>query len=108
ERALSLVPGGGEVEGGVSGDVQFRAPSQRLSEPASWQASATVRSKVIKLYGVELTGASAGLTIKDGSATLANLKGALAGGPLTGNGSVELAGKYPYQARAVVEKLDLS
>jgi hypothetical protein len=81
ERVLALLPGAAKgSEGVLSGNVSARAPSNRLTEPAAWTATANLRSPHLGAYGLNLTDSSARLALDHGKARVESFHGRLEGG----------------------------
>src|SRR5207253_2827709 len=80
--ALDRLPGAaGLAHGLLTGDVKLRAPADKLTDPASYDATATLRSDRLEAYGVALTKASADLALKGGVARATSVQVELNGAP---------------------------
>jgi translocation and assembly module TamB len=97
-QVFGAIPGGVPVSGGVSGKAQFRAPYDKLSDPATWVASADLSGARLSVFQRAVRDAEVTLGVKDGKATLTDTSAVVEGVPVAGDGSVTLSGKYPYTA----------
>jgi hypothetical protein len=108
-RALALLPGAeGKADGVLTGHVEARVPVNRLRDPKAWNASGTLRSDRLAVYGVALTKAKLALTVTDGVAMAHDLDVEVEGGRVTGSAEVTLGGDYPYKGRLVMKDADLT
>jgi hypothetical protein len=108
-RALALLPGATDkAEGAVSGRIEARVPANKLRDPKAWEASATLQSDRLAVYGVALTKVRLPLTVKDGVARVPDLEAELEGGRVTGGAELTLTGDYPYQGRLTMKDADLT
>jgi hypothetical protein len=106
DRLLTLLPGVSvDTTGELSGVVEASVPSDRMRDPAAWEASADLTSPWLRSAGLTMTGASLRAAVARGTATLTDLHGRVAGGSLAGSGDMGLTAPYPYQSR--IELLDI-
>jgi translocation and assembly module TamB len=106
---LNFVPQAkGSAAGVVSGDVQARAPLEKLSDPATWRGSSKLTSPSLTVYGVPLRNTSLDLTVDDTRARLSSFKAEVEGTPLTGEGELRLAGNYPFKGEVHTGRTDLT
>src|SRR5262249_36769253 len=74
----------GIFDGAVSGHVQARVTQGTLRDVNAWDVTGNVSSPHAAGYGLSLDEFSAGLRATRGVATLSDLRGKLAGSPVTG------------------------
>jgi hypothetical protein len=98
----------GTANGVLSGDVQARAPLQKLSDPATWRGSANLTAPAVVLYGVVLRNVSARVKVDESRAKLSTFKANVEGTPLTGEAELTLSGAYPFQAEVRTGRTDLA
>jgi translocation and assembly module TamB len=108
--ALDRLPGAaGLAHGLLTGDVKLKAPADKLTDPASFDATATLRSDRLEAYGLALTKASADLALKGGVARAASVQAELNGAPITGGAELDLTRKgYPFRGEAKMSDVDLA
>src|SRR5262249_56377330 len=80
---LAVLPGG-LGKGGLSGKLKVTAPFEKLGDPGAWKGSGKVSADEATVFGLPLSKASADLALSGGKLKVSNLKGRLAGGPLSG------------------------
>jgi hypothetical protein len=97
----------GQANGDLSGRVEFRAPPGKLNDPAGWEATGALTSESVRLYGLTLRKASAGLKLRKGVVGVQALKADLEGAPLTGTAALHLDKSYRYQAQLELARADL-
>lgn len=106
---LSLIPQAkGAATGTLSGDVQARAPLEKVGDPASWRGSAKLETPGLVAYGVPLTKAAASLIVDETRARLETFAAEAAGLALTGKAELQLRGAYPFTAEVHTGRTDLS
>jgi hypothetical protein len=109
ENVLALLPGAAKgSEGVLSGNVSARAPSNRLTDPAAWTATASLRSPHLRAYGLNQTDSSARLALDHGKARVEDFHGRLEGGPVQATGELTLAAPYKYTAKVGLDDVDLA
>jgi hypothetical protein len=109
-QALSLLPGGaGDVTGVVAGDLRFRAPSEKLRDPAAWVSSASLHAERVTFHGLELRSAAARLSVARDGAGIAveDIKATLYRGELTGTALVPVRADVPGRADLRVKDVDV-
>lgn len=93
-RLLTMVPGGAGMAGGaISGEIQVRASSAKLKDPAAWHAIGTLRADRLEAYGRAATDVSTMVRLESGTLEVSSFKGRLDGAPITGDAVVPLKGK---------------
>lgn len=93
------IPGFNLQAGGqVSGKAEFRAPFDKLGDPTTWNASASIHSELLSLAGRTAKGVALSATIAKGVATLKDAAATIEGIPLTARGTIGLTGKQPFDA----------
>ncbi len=97
-EVLRLIPDGVAVTGNVDGKAEFRAPVDKLSDPASWNATSELTASTLNVFDRTITNAKLALSIADGKATLRNAAATVEGIPLAGDATITLSGKYPFTA----------
>jgi translocation and assembly module TamB len=107
DNALRVLPAGADARGHLSGTVQVRVPTARLTDPAAWTASADVTTDDAWAYGLDLKKASVRVGLAHGVATVDELRGQLHDAPVSGFGRVRLKGAYPYEAVLNLDNADL-
>ncbi len=85
-----------DVRGTVSGAAAFTAPFEKLSDPATWAASGTLKSDDLVLFGRTVRDAAIGVTVAKGTATLKDTKFVVEGIPADVNGTLGLRAPYPF------------
>jgi uncharacterized protein involved in outer membrane biogenesis len=109
DQVLALLPGAVQgSEGVLSGKVSARAPSNRLTDPAAWEATATLSSAHLRAYGLNLADSSAQLALAHGVARVEDFHGRLEGGPVQTSGELSLAAPYKYTAKVGLQDVDLA
>jgi hypothetical protein len=100
-QILRAIPGEAiAVAGPVTGRAEFRAPLEKLSDPASWVASADLRSDEMIAYGRVIRGVHLPLKVEKGSAVLKAAGATVEGIPLTADATAGLAKPYRFEATA--------
>ena len=102
-----LVPAAGDANGNLSGDMTFRAPGDRLTDLASWQADWKFSSDTLSARGVTLKGFTGSMHLSDGVATVSDAKTELSGSAVTLNGKLSLKGAGPFDAELRAPGVDL-
>ncbi len=98
-QVLKAVPGGPfPVSGPVSGTTEFRAPLDKLTDTATWQATGELTSPAIVAAGRTVSGVRLPLTVTGGKASLVAAVASVEGIPLAADAAVVLAGQFPYSA----------
>jgi len=97
-----------EVAGAVSGTIEYRAPSARLRDPASWRGSGKLTAERVAACGWSLTGAGATIRVADGRLSATAVTGTLEGAAVTGSGDVNLTAPYRYAGRLDLARGDLA
>jgi hypothetical protein len=105
---FKTLPGGIDVAGAVSGKADFRAPVDKLSDPATWAGSGTLTAPALTVFGRAIRDTKLTLAVSDGKAVLSEVAAVLEGVPVTGNGSLALSGKYAYSATVRTTPKDVS
>lgn len=96
---LSVVPGlGVEARGLVSGKAQFKAPFEKVTDPAVWDASATLRSPELVVAGRTAKDVAFTAAVAKGIVTLTEGAVTVEGIPVTAAGTLALSGKYAFDA----------
>ncbi|MBX9626773.1 MAG: AsmA-like C-terminal region-containing protein [Gemmataceae bacterium] len=96
---LGAVPGLGiEVRGVVSGKAQFKAPFERVADPATWDTSATLRSPELVVAGRTAKDVAFTAVAAKGVVTLTEGAVTVEGVPVTAAGTLALTGKYAFDA----------
>ncbi len=99
----------GELASGMlSGEIQARAPLEKLADPATWRGSASLSSPQLALYGVPLDNASVRLLVDEARARLTVLKAEVQGAPLNGDAELGLKDAYPFKASLQLGRVELS
>lgn len=98
-QVLRAVPGGPfPVAGPVSGSAEFKAPLDRLTDTAFWQASGELTSAAITAAGRTVSGVRLPLKVAGGKAALTAGAARVEGIPLTADAEVTLTGQFPFTA----------
>lgn len=105
---LKAVPGGVPVTGAVSGKADFRAALNTIQDTKTWVANADLTSDELKVFGRAVKAQKLKIAVKDGQAKITDLTTAVEGIPLTGDGTLTLAGKYPFAASVRTAPQDVS
>jgi hypothetical protein len=107
---LNRLPGTANLAHGLfDGDFTLRAQASRLSEPAAYVASGTIRAEKLFAYGLTLTKATGQLSLDQGTARVRKLRGTLEGAVVALEGQADLTARdVPYQGKATLEKADLT
>ena len=96
---LSAVPGlGVEARGLVSGKATFKADSTTVADPATWDASATLRSPELVVAGRTARDVAFTAVAAKGIVTLTEGAVTIEGIPVTAAGTLALTGKYAFDA----------
>lgn len=85
-----------ELLGSVSGKATFAGPFEKLADPATWTASASLNSDDLVLFGRKIRDAAIGVNIAKGTATLKDTKFVVEGIPADVNGTLGLTAPYPF------------
>ncbi len=105
---FKILPGGIDIAGAVSGTADFRAPVDKLSDPATWAGSSTLSAASLTVFGRTIRDAKLKLDVSDGKAVLSGVTAVVEGVPVTGDGSVTLSDKYAYTAALRTAPKDVS
>lgn len=97
-QALKAVPGGVPASGPVSGNAEFQAPLDKLSDMSTWVGSADLSADAVTVYERNARNAKAKLAVKGGKVTVSSLSADVESIPVTADGSLTLSGKYPFTA----------
>jgi hypothetical protein len=96
---LGAIPGLGiEARGLVSGKATFRAPFERVADPATWDASATLRSPELVVAGRAAKDVAFTAVAAKGVVTLTEGAVTVEGIPVTAAGTLALTDKYAFDA----------
>ena len=96
---VAAVPGLGLAAAGiVTGKADFRAPFDKLADPATWAATATVRSEELTIAGRTAKAVALTAVVAKGTATLREAAATLEGIPVTATGTLALEGAYKFTA----------
>ncbi len=107
-RLASVFPGGAEnVAGLFTGSSSVRAPVNQLRDLKTWDASVTLQSQQLDVFGIQSKDLSARVSLKQGEFKVAELAGKIEGGLVTGAGELNLAPPYRYQANLDLENINL-
>ena len=98
-QVLRAIPGGPfPVAGPVSGRAEFRAPLDKLTDTATWQATGELTSPALVAAGRTVSGVRLPLRVAGGKASLVAAVASVEGIPLTADAAVTLTGQFPYAA----------
>ena len=96
---LAAVPGlGVEARGLVSGKATFKAPFDKVADPAVWDASATLRSPELVVAGRAAKDVAFTAVAAKGVVTLTEGAVTIEGIPVAAAGTLALTGKYAFDA----------
>ncbi len=105
---FKILPGGIDIAGAVSGTADFRAPVDKLSDPATWAGGSNLTAATLTAFGRTIRDAKLKLDVSDGKAVLSSVTAVVEGVPVTGGGSVALSDKYAYTATLRTAPKDVS
>jgi translocation and assembly module TamB len=106
---LNRLPGTSNLAHGLlDGEAKLQVPVSRLSDPAAYTATATLRSDRLEGYGLALTRTTARLSLQRGIARVEEVRAAVEGAPLTADAEADLTAKgAPYTGKAEFQQADL-
>jgi hypothetical protein len=105
---LKRLPGAtGRAAGILSGKVEFRAPVQKLDDPASWTGRADLRADKAVVYGVPIDRATATVKIEAGTLRLTDLRAGFARGELSGSFALPLRAAQAGDVALTFKDVDL-
>ncbi len=108
-RLAGVVPGLAEnVSGVFTGAASVEVPVNQLQDVKTWQASATLQSERLTVFGVRSDSLSARVSLRDAQFRVSELKGVIETGPVTGSGELNLTAPYPYQGKLDLRRIDLA
>ena len=96
----------GLATGRLSGEATVQAPADKLADPTTYVASATITSDMLTGLGRNAKNLTVKIDVKDGIATLSKAAANVEGLPITGNGTLKLTDKYAFDATIVTEPSD--
>src|SRR5262249_31574155 len=83
-------------------------PVQRLRDPLAWEATGTLSSERLGVYGLALTHARLALRVKNGATVAHDLDAELEGGRVSGAAEVRWADGYPFKGKIELRDADLA
>jgi translocation and assembly module TamB len=86
------------LSGLIDGKAEFHAPYDTLSDPSSWNGSASLHSASLSVAGRRLADLSLGASITKGTLTLTNTGVTVEGIPIKADGTLALTGNYQFNA----------
>ncbi len=96
---LAAVPDlGVSGAGTVSGTAEFRAPFDKLEDPATWVASAKLTSDTLTVAGRKATAVSFAAAVANGTLKLSDTAATIEGIPVTASGTLQLKDRFDYDA----------
>ncbi len=108
DRVASLVPGGLQLSGALSGGVNVEAPVATVGNLATWKGSGNLRAADLHVLGLAVTNPSADARLERGKLTLSQARATIEGADLTASGDVDLAGNQRFTAHVVLKPMDLT
>lgn len=98
-EVLKSVPGWTvDVRGVASGKVEFSAPYNAIDNPATWVAKGHVSSDELVVADRTVTNVKFAADVDKGTATIRDAAATIAGIPVTAQGTIGLADKFPFAA----------
>lgn len=95
--------------GRFSASVKASADGKKLDKIEGWNVSGTLTTEKAEVYGIEMDQVAAHVEMAEGQLALSKLQGRLAGAPVVGETTVQLAkAPYPFQGKLNIDKTDLS
>lgn len=82
----------------ISGQAEFSAPYPSVSDPASWHATAAIKSETITIAGRTAKDFSIAVVVEKGVASLKDTKVTIESIPITASGQLTISGQYPFDA----------
>ncbi len=108
-RLAGVVPGAAEHVAGVfNGTATVSAPANRLQSVKDWVANATLQAEKLQVFGIASESLSARVSLKTGQFDVADLKGTIKGGPVSGSGGLNLEPPYRCKANLDLQNIDLA
>ncbi|HEY3787999.1 MAG TPA: hypothetical protein VGL71_04050, partial [Urbifossiella sp.] len=86
------------ASGQISGQAKFQAPFAKISDPTTWNASASIKSDDFAVMSRHAKNLAIAAEIARGTATLTQASVAIEGIPISGSGTLALTGKYAFSA----------
>lgn len=96
----------GLATGRLSGVAKVQAPADKLADPASFVASATITSDELSGLGRKAKNLTVQIDVKDGIATLTKAAANVEGLPIKGNGTLKLTDSFAFDATILTEPSD--
>jgi hypothetical protein len=96
------------VGGKASLQLQLGLPTENPDNLKAYRLNGTIKSKKLSVDALAIEDLSAKLNYRDGRLTVTDFTGRMPGGAFTANGTVDVGGKYPYQAAVKFEKVSLA
>ncbi len=96
------------ITGTVSGNLALRGNAEKLTDLNNLQGEATVQSKDLRAYGLNLSPLTANLTLKNGVVKIQDLKGVVEGTPFDATAALTLQADSPFTAKLKFGNLNLA
>lgn len=109
DQLTELLPNANlKATGRLSGQVQLTADGANLEDTSRWTAQGELATDQIQYEDIRLSNLRSRVNLMQNRATFTDVRGVYRGFIIQGNGSIDLANQYPWQAKLNFPESDLT